>query len=266
MNILFQNYGIKIGLKLWSVNTDLIAHAERLHRAGYFQYVELYSVPGTCDKVINQWKKCPVPYVIHCAHSSHGFNLAKKDMWIRNQGIFQETQRFADMLNADAIILHGGHDGDIDEVIRQMAELWDERMFIENKPQLGLNNRVCIGWSVQEIQKIRKSAKVSGMCLDFAHAVCAANAAGQDPDELIDGFFSLKPSMFHLSDGDRHSQKDKHRNFGQGNFEVRKWIAKIPAGARLAIETPMGSGSGLDYFKNDVSYLNELYSKQVTSE
>lgn len=265
MNILFQNYGIKVGLKLWSVNTDLILYAEKLYRDGYFQYIELYSVPGTYDKAIGHWKKCPAPYVIHCAHSSHGFNLAKKDMRLKNQEIFREAQRFADALKADAIILHGGNDGDIDEVIRQLADLRDERNHIENKPKLGSNGCICIGWNVQEIQKIRKSANVPGMVLDFAHAVCGANAAGQDPDEFIDGFFSLQPLMFHLSDGDRHSQKDKHRNLGQGNFEVKKWVSKIPAGSRLALETPMGSGPGLDYFKKDVTYLNELYSRQVVA-
>ena len=263
MNILFQDYGIRVGLKLWSVNTDLIAHAEGLYRCGYFQYIELYSVPGTYDKVIDQWKKCPAPYVIHCAHSSHGFNLAKKDMRLKNQGILREAQRFADALKADAIILHGGNEGDIHEAIAQIKDFWDERMLIENKPKFGTNGRVCIGWNVREIQKIRESAEVSGMVLDFAHAVCAANAAGQAPDEFIDGFFSLKPSMFHLSDGDRHSLTDKHRNFGHGNFEVKKWILKIPAGSRLALETPMGSGPGLDYFKNDVAYLNDLSSRQV---
>lgn len=260
MDVLFSEYEIKIGLKLWSTNVNLIAQAKSFYDENLFQYIELYAVPGTYDETIKQWKSCPVPYAIHCSHSAHGFNLANKQSREKNKEIFSDVKMFADALNSKAIIVHGGNDGNIDETIMQIQDIWDERILIENKPKIGLNHCLCIGWNPQEIQKIKESGKLSGFVLDFAHAFCAANASGEDQDEFIDGFLPEKPRMFHLSDGDKYSDKDKHMNFGEGNFDIKKLVFKVPAGSSMTIETPMGEG-GLDYFKKDISYLNELLKK-----
>lgn len=38
----------KLGLKLWSTNTDYyLKAAEKLYKEGYFDYIELYVVPNT---------------------------------------------------------------------------------------------------------------------------------------------------------------------------------------------------------------------------
>lgn len=41
---------MKIGLKLWSINTDMINKAIKLYEQNYFDYIELYVVPDSYDK------------------------------------------------------------------------------------------------------------------------------------------------------------------------------------------------------------------------
>lgn len=74
----------KIGLKLWSINTDYYYdEAIRLYNDGVYDYIELYVVPNMTD-TIEKWKKLDIPFIVHCPHFSHGFNLAKienKDLY-----------------------------------------------------------------------------------------------------------------------------------------------------------------------------------------
>lgn len=74
----------KIGLKLWSRNTDYYYdEAIRLYNDGVYDYIELYVVPNTTD-TIEKWKKLDIPFIVHCPHFAHGFNLAKienKDLY-----------------------------------------------------------------------------------------------------------------------------------------------------------------------------------------
>ena len=74
----------KIGLKLWSINTDYYYdEAIRLYNDGVYDYIELYVVPNMTD-TIEKWKKLDIPFIFHCPHFAHGFNLAKienKDLY-----------------------------------------------------------------------------------------------------------------------------------------------------------------------------------------
>jgi deoxyribonuclease IV len=69
----------KIGLKLWSTDVELVGGAEKLYKSGYFDYIELYIVPGTYSSEMSQWAYFSGKYTIHCSHSKHGFNLAIQD-------------------------------------------------------------------------------------------------------------------------------------------------------------------------------------------
>ncbi len=67
----------KIGLKIWSINTDYYYdEAIRLYNDGVYDYIGLYVVPNTTD-TIEKWKKLDIPFIVHCPHFAHGFNLAK---------------------------------------------------------------------------------------------------------------------------------------------------------------------------------------------
>ena len=169
----------KLGLKLWSVNTDnYYNQALELFEKGLYDYIELYVVPNTSER-LKKWKELKIPYIIHCPHFAHGFNLAKKEKEKSNLQIFDEVKQFADALNAKYIVVHGGIDGNVLETARQFALLKEERALIENKPYEAIPNRMggkfCRGYSPEEIEIIKDTAKC-GFCLDFGHAVCSANS------------------------------------------------------------------------------------------
>ena len=128
----------KFGLKLWSENLGYIPEAVKLFKEGLYQYIELYSVPGTYKDTINEWKKLDIPFIIHAPHYQHGLNLSVKSKRNENSTLVKETLLFADELDARYIILHPGVNGDINETIRQIKRINDQRILIENKPYLGI--------------------------------------------------------------------------------------------------------------------------------
>ena len=66
----------QIGLKLWSTDSGIMPEAINLYEKGYFDYIELYIVPGLRTADLDKWATFPGEYIIHCPHSGHGFNLA----------------------------------------------------------------------------------------------------------------------------------------------------------------------------------------------
>ena len=249
----------KIGLKLWSTNTDYyLREAKKLHNEGVFDYIELYVVPGSLN-CVNEWKKLNIPYIVHAPHSAHGINLADKTCEDRNISIFSEVKEFADVLNAPTIIAHGGVLGSIDEVVRQINLIRDSRIAIENKPYFPIDDsdRLLAGSSPEEIQKIIV-ATGCGFCFDIGHAVASANAHGVDWKEYFDSFLKFNPKMYHLSDLDISSKKDQHLHFGTGTLPIDEITAQLPRNAYASVETEKSSTENLDDFKGDVKWLRDL--------
>lgn len=173
----------KLGLKLWSINTDFyLSEAVKLFKNEVFDYIELYVVPGSSD-TLSSWKDVKknhgIPFIIHCPHFAHGFNLAKSEKKESNLEIYKQVKNFADELDARYIIFHGGIDGNIEETAAQLASFGEHRALIENKPYVALPNRMggnfCRGYNPDEIKLVKDIAKC-GFCFDFGHAVCAANS------------------------------------------------------------------------------------------
>lgn len=249
---------MKIGLKLYSTNTDLIQEAQRVKERNIYDYIELYVYPNSCSDTLQRWKDVDVPFVIHAAHSLHGINLAQADKWEPNRKNFNEARRFADALSSEIIILHPGSNGSLDETIRQLRLLNEERIALENKPKVGMHNEICVGWSLLEFSRAVKEGGVHTVALDFGHAVCAARSSGVDPMEMIKEFMGLKPNIFHLSDGDVTSEKDVHLNLGQGSFNLGGFVSLIPRNSFVTIETPRNKSTGLRDFEKDVTFLRPI--------
>ena len=249
---------ISIGLKLWSPNVALAPAAARLHEQGWIDALELYVVPGTFDATIAAWRGLGVPCMLHCPHAAHTFNLAKPELFEGNVEKFAEVQRFADALDANVIVMHGGNRGTVEEAIRQLQHLNDRRIFIENKPKVSLTGGICIGHSPEQIRRIVDEARLEGFVLDFGHATCAANSAGVEPFEYIERFLEASPRVFHIGDGDRTSEKDNHFNLGAGTFDLVRMVACVPTRSTLTIETPTDLGLGLTDFVENVRYLRTL--------
>ncbi len=249
---------MKLGLKLYSTNVDLIAEARRLKEQEIFEYVELYTIPHSYEKTIDDWKALKIPFVIHAPHSFHGINLAQADMWKTNQRNFKEAQLFADSLRADTIIVHGGSNGSFAETLRQITLLEEKRIALENKPRIGLENELCMGWSPSEFRRAVDAGVINNLVLDFGHAASAASSLGVDAMEVIREFVAFKPKVFHLSDGDAFSEKDTHLNLGRGSLNLSAFLTVVPEEGLLTVETPRDPSKGLGDFIDDVCFLRNL--------
>lgn len=245
-----------LGLKLWSTNTGpYVQEAQRLHGMGLVDYVELYAVPDSLD-TIPTWQKLDIPFTIHVAHSGHGFNLADPDKEHFNRTVYAEARQFADALNADWMIFHGGNRGSVECAARQLASYGEPRAVIENKPYYTLRDeRRCIGTSPEEIRFIKQSVGC-GFCLDFGHAACSAAAQGTDAYDYFAAFMEQQPVMFHLSGvKDLTSWVDKHLSLCDGQLDGQRIAALLPRDAKITLETPKKSSDSLDDFRKDVEWI-----------
>ncbi len=252
----------KLGLKLWSVNTDYYYNeAQKLYNERVYDYIELYVVPDTLDTLAS-WKKLQIPFTIHAPHFAHGFNMAKAKKTDSNRIIYEEIKRFADELNAPYIVFHGGIDGDIKETARQLASFNEPRALIENKPYVALPNRMggefCRGYNIDEIKLVMDIANC-GFCLDFGHAFCAANSLKMEPYAYCEELLKLKPDYFHLTDiKDVTSPYDSHPHLGEGKLDIKRILNMIPDSKGITFETVKNTKDNLDDFKKDMKWLKNI--------
>ncbi|MCK5296067.1 MAG: TIM barrel protein [Alphaproteobacteria bacterium] len=249
----------EFGLKLWSINTDFyLKEARKLYEKGIYDYIELYIIPDSLH-TISKWKSLRIPFIIHAPHSVHNMNLSQKEKEQSNFELYEQTAKFADELDAKYIIFHGGINGDYKECARQLQKMNDERALIENKPYKPIPNKGfsgnCIGAKFDEIKYIKEKANV-GYCLDFGHAICAANSLGEDVFELIEKFKTLNPNMYHLTDVyDLTSEIDEHPHLGDGELDIKSIINSLPKDAYVTIETVKNSKENLDDFAKDMEFV-----------
>lgn len=260
---------MKAGLKLWSNNADTyLEEAQRLFQIGACSYLELYVVPGTLN-YLDVWKGLDIPFAIHCPHSVHGFNLANPELESHNKEVFKEVRLYADSLNADYIVIHGGlrdstNEQDMAmETARQLKNLSDSRAVIENKPYLAIphpmfEGKLCVGYNKKELSEIISVAEC-GFCLDIVHAVCAANSFKIDYFEYVKDLMTLKPAMFHMSGADNPATVyDSHLHLKEDRIGLKKIATLLPDNAKVTLETKKSSKTSLDDFVEDEKFFNEL--------
>ncbi|MBU0477142.1 sugar phosphate isomerase/epimerase [bacterium] len=228
----------KYGLKLWSNNERYITQAEKLYNEKAYDYVELYIVPGTYDKHIEMWNSLKIPYIIHCTHYMHGFNLADKERFKDNLKMFSEVKAFCDKLNGKHIIIHPGIGDSIENTTEQINILSEKRLLVENMPYVSMFGDDCRGSVYEELKTIVDSCNV-GFCLDVAHAITTAFHLGIDSFEYMKKMLSLSPGILHISDGTKQIH-GKHLNIGDGefNFEEIKKIIALSSAEYITLELP----------------------------
>ncbi len=250
----------KFGLKLWSSNRNYVEEAAALYKKGVYQYIELFVLPDIDETQVSLWECMDIPYVIHAPHFRTGFNLADKKLKDNNFTLFRKTAGIADRLNANKIIVHPGVAGDTAETVRQLKEINDERILIENKPYHALDKGlICNGATVPEIKFILNNTDVQ-FCLDIGHAIYAANAVKIEPLVYLKEFITLNPEMFHLSDGDYGGVYDRHDHFGRGNFDIESILRMLPDKVPVTIETAKDFQDSLSDFEIDIQFLKELWN------
>ena len=249
---------MRVGLKLWSVNTDSYLHeAVKLYAKKVFDYLEIYFVPGS-EATAAEWKATEIPCIVHAPHSRHGVNLASVEKESFNREVFAAVRKFADALAAPDIIAHGGVLGSTAEIIRQMKLIGDPRLLIENKPYLPIDRTPVklAGSTPDEIAEIIAGTDC-GFCLDIGHMVASANAHGVAWRDYFAAFLALQPKMFHLSDMQLDSDIDQHLHFGEGTLPLAELMHE-KGNANVSIETEKSEKDGLNDFVMDVDLLRNL--------
>jgi len=204
---------MKFGLKLWSINTDLIDQAVHLIDKKVFDYIELMVIPNSeIDHFL-----IDLPYIIHIPHEKFGVNIGDPAAKKYSMQMINESIAWADHLNAKHLILHAGH-GSMQHATDLLRGLSDSRLLIENMPKVGLGGEAMIGYSPAQIEELIGDSDM-GLCLDFGHAVKAAVSLGVDYKEYVKGFMGLEPRVFHVSDGRLSEERDEHLGIGDGEYD-----------------------------------------------
>lgn len=247
---------MNLGLKLGSNDVQYTEDIVKYYGQHIFQYIELFALPGTYDDTISYWKQFDIPFGIHAPHSAVGLNLANSAAREENKMKIAESVRFADVLKAKYIVFHSGTNGMPDEVVQQLFPFADERFLIENKPVRGLDGRVCVGSTYDELKPIIEGiGKGTGFCLDFGHAICAANTLKRNPFDFIKELEKLLPRVYHLTDGDYNSELDSHLHYGKGSFPLKELFMLVPEGSMVTNEAKRDSRESLNEFLTDINYL-----------
>ncbi|MCR5189268.1 MAG: TIM barrel protein [Treponema sp.] len=250
---------IQIGLKIGSKDIQYTDEILKFYDEGVFQYIELFTIPETYNDKISYWKQFDIPFGIHGPHSAAGCNLANVNNRKTNIKKVEDAIRFADDLNAKYIIFHSGTNGMPGEVVHQLKNLADERFLIENKPIRGIDGSTCVGSVYGDLKLIIEGiGKGVGFCLDFGHAICAANTLKRNPLKFIEELKSLNPRVYHLTDGDYNSELDSHLHYGEGSFPLKDLLKYVPENGMITNEAKRDDKSSLAEIEKDNLSLRRL--------
>jgi len=257
--VMIKTNSITYGIKLYSINTNLFEAVNALSKKGSVGYLELYTVPGSFKNVREDLKKLELPVVIHAPHSTYGFNIADPALKKDNLAKLSETFKFADELDAKYVILHAGFGGNIKNAVSFLKDVEDERIIIENMPKIALTGETCIGYTAEGILELLNVGDY-GICLDFGHACKAATSLKQDPNQLIEDFLTLKPKLFHLSDGSLHNEKDEHMALGEGDFDLKYFKRCIGKNLskKVTLETPRINQNSFEESIKNLKYFKSI--------
>ena len=257
----------KFGFKIFSTNLYtaplLIKECSEYALAKENLFIELMIVPSSTKEDYLKIKQQlgNVEVRLHAPHNTMGFDAANKKLYQQNKKIIELSQNVADMFRAKTIVVHAGcgHGKQfVEETARQFKLFNDKRIVVENLPQFASNGEALHGNTPQEISYIM-SETGCGFCFDFSHAICAALSMGIDIEEQLKGFYALKPSVYHMCDGDMTKAEDLHWHFGKGNYLLKHFLNDYTSGdAYITMETGEGIIQHNDLWVKDYNYLCSL--------
>ena len=169
----------KLGIKIWTrdvvKNRNFFEQAVAAVKNKDFDYLELFVFPNsyndTAEVIRRELKGCPT--IIHNSHSAYGFDAGDADCLAGNLRDVGDSQKFADMLNAEIIIVHAGcgcEERHLEETIRQFKRFDDKRIAVENMPaSCSVSGKALHGVFPEQIERIMSETGCK-FCLDFSHA------------------------------------------------------------------------------------------------
>lgn len=261
----------KFGVKLWSrdyaKNPEFARQSVAAVKDGYFDYIELFVPPATYDdfhtQIASEFKGLKV--IIHAPHSVFGLDTGNPEMFAQNQDKLKSAQQYADLLKAEIIILHAGFNAGeqyVTESARQFKAFNEPRLAVENLPYLCTSTgKYLHGTSPAEIKQIMETSGCQ-FCLDFSHAICAANSYKRDKITDLKAYQALNPVMYHMCDGEWTSDKDEHRHYGEGNYPLAELLNNYTnPDTFITMETGYGIPTAIQPWIDDITYLKSLLKK-----
>lgn len=256
----------KFGFKIFSSNLrnapEFVKECADYAAQQNDMFVELMVLTDTTDRELREFKKIlqNVETRIHAVHSSFGFDPGNKSLEKQNRQMLELAQSAADLFNSKSIVVHSGngHGAEyLKETVRQFKIFNDPRIVVENLPYFDDNGDDLSGYNAKEIKYIMEESGC-GFCFDFSHAACAAISLGIDIDKQMSDFFALKPTIYHMCDGDINVADDKHLHYGDGNYPLKHFLNDFTAeDAYITMET------GELALHNDLSIKDYKYLKSL---
>lgn len=244
---------LRMGLKLWSSNVDLVDEAKKLISDGVFDYIELTPVPGSD---ISPFVGLGLKFVIHVTHERFGFNIADPKKRDFNLKVLENCIDWADRLDAKHLIVHPGF-GDIQNSLDLLSSVEDERILIENMPKDGLGGEVMVGYTPEDVRRLLGGR--FGFCLDFGHAIKASHSIGVGYKKMLEAFMGLGPQHFHLHGGDSKKGMDEHLSLGEGDFDLKYIVSLLDADSTVTLETPRKTGLQED--RRNAAFLRDIIGR-----
>lgn len=261
----------KFGVKLWSEdfakNPEFAAQSIAAVKDGYFDYIELFVPPATYEdfheKIANEFNGLKV--IIHAPHAKFGIDTGNPELFVQNQKKLSDSQKYADLLKSEIIILHPGfNEGEqyVAETARQFKAFNDRRLAVENLPYLcTATGKYLHGTSPQQIKQIMTESGCR-FCLDFSHAICAANSYKRDKIEDLQAYQALKPVMYHMCDDDWNGIRDDHLHYSEGNYPLAMLLNDYTnSDTFITMETGHGIPTTIQPWIDDINYLKSLLKK-----
>jgi endonuclease IV len=253
------------GFKLFSTNIYtaplLVKECAEFVLSQNDMFIELMVVPSSSVDDLKTIKKQFADAQVRIHATYEKFDAGNRELEMENKKILALSQKAADIFNAQTIVVHAGigHEQKyVDEAARQFKFFKDKRIVIENVPYFGCNGEKLLGNKPEEIAYIMNESGC-GFCLDFSHAICAALSLNSDIEENFQKFFALRPSVYHMCDGNLHEAEDAHLHFGEGNYPLRHYLTDYTSdNAYITMETGKGVVQHNNLLIDDYNYLKAL--------
>lgn len=233
---------MQVGIKIFPDRIPVISE--------YSKFADFIEILASDKLKISSLKKFKIPFTVHAPHSWWNVNPADKSLEKHNLKEVKRSQKTADAVKSDIIILHPGaisnKDCSLENSLNFFKKLDDPRIIAEN---LSLRNDIC---RTPEDIRIFKENNIN-FCFDFGHAIAIANQNKKNYKRYIRQFIKLKPVYFHISDGHINMTKDQHMNLGDGDYDLKFFKQFI--NKRVVLETD--HRSSVEKYKEQVEFMKK---------